>query len=235
MIKQFALCALIISLCLIAAFYGWFQGDLLLTGLYTVLSLGAALTVPLIYRFAGFSLADDMEWLQAREAQEHGELIARLGQLKTELAGLDLAEGERQAHTLTGIIDDYHAVVETRFFGKKNSPLTYLGAARSVQKQAIQNLADMVTIGHSMSTIAHNKRDPALISTSAQQERMDKHTGLYAEQAQRLDELRDENNNLFDALTDTAVEVANIQSFSQFDRTDTLARLVALAQVAKGS
>ena len=235
MIKQYALFALIISLCLIAAFYWWFQGDLLLTGLYTALSLLAVLTVPLVYRFAGFSLADDMQWLQQREAKEHGELISRLDGLKTELAGLGLEEGERQAHTLTGIVDDYHSVVETRFFGKKNSPLTYLGAARSVQKQAIQNLADMVAIGHSMSTIAHNKRTPSQISTSEQQQRMDKHVGLYEEQAQRLNELRDGNNNLFDALTDTAVEVANIQSFSEFDRTDTLARLVALAQVAKDS
>lgn len=235
MIKQYALIALIISLCLIAAFFWWFQGDLILTGLYTALSLLAVITVPLLYRLAGFSLADDMHWLQEREAREYAELTQRLGGLKTELAELGLEEGERQAKTLTGIIDDYHSVVEARFFGKKNSPLTYLGAARSVQKHAIQNLADMVAIGHSMSTIAHNKRTPGQISTSEQQERMDKHVGLYAEQEQRLHELLEENSNLFDALTDTAVEVANIQAFSEFDRTDTLARLVALAQVAKDS
>ena len=235
MIKQYSLIALVFSLIFIAAFYWWFQGDLLLTGLYTVLSLLSVLTVPLVYRFAGFSLADDMEWLQEREAKEHTELTSRLAGLKTELAELGLEEGERQATTLTGIIDDYHSVVETRFFGKKNSPLTYLGAARSVQKHAIQNLADMVAIGHSMSTIAHNKRTSGQIHTSEQQERMNRHVGLYEEQAKRLNELREENNNLFDALTDTAVEVANIQSFSEFDRTDTLARLVALAQVAKDS
>lgn len=235
MIKQYSLFALILSLILIAVFYWWFQGDLFLTGLYIALSVLAILTVPLIYRFAGFSLADDMEWLQEREAREHGELISRLDGLKSELSDLGLDEGLRQANTLNDIIDDYHSVVETRFFGKKNSPLTYLGAARSVQKHAIQNLADMVAIGHSMSTIARNKRDPEQVSTSRQQERMDKHSDLYNEQAQRLNELREENSNLFDALTDTAVEVANIQSFSQFDRTDTLARLVALAQVANDS
>ncbi|PIE00594.1 MAG: hypothetical protein CSA79_03160 [Thiothrix nivea] len=223
------------SLLLIAAFNWWFQGDLILTGLYTLLSMLAVFTVPLVYRFGGFSLADDMEWLQEREAREYSELSERLTQLKTELKALHLPEGLRQAKVLTGILDDYHAVVKTRFFGKKDSPLTYLGAARTVQKHAIQNLADMVAIGHSMSGIARNQKTPEQIHGSRQQHRLDKQTGLYAEQEQRLDELREENNQLFDALTETAVEVANIRSFSQFDRTDTLARLLALAQVASES
>jgi hypothetical protein len=235
MIKRYSLIALIISLILIAAFYWWFQGDLILTGLYTLLSVPAVFSVPLVYRYAGFSLADDMEWLRERETREYGEITERLSQLKSELEALNLPEGLRQANVLNGIIDDYHAVVETRFFGKKDSPLTYLGAARTVQKHAVQNLADMVAIGHSMSGISRNQRDPAMISSARQQDRLDKQTGLYSEQEKRLDELREENNQLFDALTETAVEVANIRSFSQFDRTDTLARLLALAQIANES
>lgn len=235
MIKRYSLIALLISLLLLAAFYVWFQGDLILTGLYVVLSALAVLSVPLVYRLAGFSLADDMQWLGERESQEYAELTQRLTQLKAELQALNLSEGLRQAKVLTGIIDDYHAVVKTRFFGKKNSPLTYLGAARTVQKHAVQNLADMVAIGHSMSGISRNQRDPAQVSNTQQQDRLDKQTGLYEEQEQRLAALREENNQLFDALTETAVEVANIRSFSQFDRTDTLARLVALAQVANDS
>ncbi|MEZ5535742.1 MAG: hypothetical protein R3F02_08950 [Thiolinea sp.] len=235
MIKRYSLIALIISLLLIAAFWWWFRGDLILTSLYALLSALAVFSVPVVYRFAGFSLADDMEWLREREAREHGELTERLTQLKSELQALNLPEGLRQANVLNGIIDDYHAVVETRFFGKKDSPLTYLGAARTVQKHAVQNLADMVAIGHSMSGIARNQKDPAQISNSQQQSRLAKQTDLYVEQERRLEELREENNQLFDALTETAVEVANIRSFSQFDRTDTLARLLALAQVANES
>ncbi|CAA6816448.1 MAG: Unknown protein [uncultured Thiotrichaceae bacterium] len=235
MIKRYSLIALIISFIFIAVFYWWFQGDLVLTGLYALLSALAVFSVPLVYRFAGFSLADDMLWLRERETREHAELTQRIIQLKSELESLNLAEGSRQANVLTGIIDDYHAVVETRFFGKKNSPLTYLGAARTVQKHAVQNLADMVAIGHSMSGISRNQRDPAMISNTRQQNRLDKQTGLYDEQEKRLSELREENNQLFDALTETAVEVANIRSFSQFDRTDTFARLLALAQVASDS
>lgn len=235
MIKRYSLIALIISLILIAAFYWWFRGDLILTGLYALLSVLAVFSVPLVYRFAGFSLADDMLWLGEREAREHAELTQRIAQLAAELESLNLTEGLRQANVLTGIVDDYHAVVETRFFGKKDSPLTYLGAARTVQKHAVQNLADMVAIGHSMSGLARNQRDPSMISNTRQRDRLDKQADLYDEQEKRLEELREENNQLFDALNETAVEVANIRSFSQFDRTDTFARLLALAQVASGS
>ncbi len=235
MIKHYSLVALVISLILIAVFYWWFQGDLVLTGLYVLVSALAVLSVPLVYRFAGFSLADDMLWLREREAKEYSELTQRITQLKSELKSLNLPEGLRQANVLTGIIDDYHAVVKTRFFGKKDSPLTYLGAARTVQKHAVQNLADMVAIGHSMSGISRNQRDPSTVSSTRQQDRLDKQADLYEEQEKRLEELREENNQLFDALTETAVEVANIRSFSQFDRTDTFARLLALAQVARDS
>jgi hypothetical protein len=44
-----------------------------------------------------------------------------------------------------------------------------------------------------------------------------------------------ETRKLFDALTDTAVEVANIRSYSDYERLDTLARLVSLAEIASHS
>lgn len=63
----------------------------------------------------------------------------RLKDIKTELKQLKLDEGIRQADVLNDIIDDYHSVVETRFFGKPNSPVTYLSAARTVQKHGLWN------------------------------------------------------------------------------------------------
>ena len=173
-----------------------------------------------------------MDFIQERESKEHSELIGRLADLRDDLAQLELWDGVRQADTLTKIIDDYHHVVESRFYGKKSSPITYLSAARTVQKNGIQNLADMVSVGHSLKTISRNQRTPSQIKTDKQQQRQTKHSDMYDEQSERLESLRDENNKLFDALTETAVEIANIRSFSKFERTDTLARLLALAQLA---
>ena len=55
---------------------------------------------------------------------------------------------------------------------------------------------------------------------------------LHQEQQQRITTLLAENDKFFTALNETAVEVANIRSVSQFERLDTLARLVSLAQTA---
>lgn len=232
MIKRYTLVATAFSLILLVAFFWWFQGDLMATGLYLLTSAIAILSVPLVYRFAGYSESDDVEWLEEREAKEHAEMSQRLKDIKAELNQLQLEEGIRQADVLNDIIDDYHSVVETRFFDKPNSPLTYLSAARTVQQHAIQNLADITAVGHSMSSLSRNYRQPEQIGTSQQQARHDKQTALYDEQQQRMNKLLEENNKLFHSLTETAVEIANIRSFSQFERTDALARLVALAQIA---
>lgn len=232
MIKRYTFIAAALSLVLLVAFYWWFQGSLMATGAYLLLSAVAVLSVPLLYRFAGYSESDDVEWLEEREAKEHQEMSQRLQSIKAELLELKLEEGVRQANVLNDIIDDYHSVVETRFFGKPNSPVTYLSAARTVQKHAIQNLADITAVSHSMSSLSRNYRKPEQIGTRQQQERHDKQTELYDEQQQRMNELLEENNKLFHSLTETAVEIANIHSFSQFERTDALARLVALAQIA---
>ena len=224
MIKHYTLIAAFLALILIGLFIWWFQGDLVFNAAYLAAAVLATLSVPLLYRLLGYSAADDDEWLKNRENQQHTELMQRLQGVTQDLEELGLKEGVRQAKALTDIIDDYHAVVKSRFFGKQASPLTYLSAARTVQNQAIQNLADMATIGHSMSSIQNNLQAGG-----------DQKDSRYLEQSDRIRALLDENKQLFSALTETAVEVANMQSISEFERTDTLARLLALAEIANGS
>ncbi len=231
MIRQYSIIAALVSVLLLGAFVWWFQGNLVLNAAYAILAVLATLSVPLAYRLFGFVLQDDQIWLQEREAREHGTLHFRLDELQKDLRELGLNEGVRQADTLGEILDDYHAVVENRFAGKQSSPLSYLGAARTVQKQAIQNLSDVVAVARSMSSLESNRRSGHWANTQKSQEQ----ETMYAEQANRLQQLLQDNNELFDALTKTSVELANMRSVSEFERTDTLARLVALAQVANQS
>ena len=213
------------SLPLIAAFFWWFGANWVLLGIYTVLAAVATLTVPLFYRLGGYTLADEIEWLEQREAAEHTELLQRLRELRGELDQLDIKDGVRQADVLVSILDDYHSVVETRFVGKKHSPMAYLSTARRVQKQAVLNLNDIVAVGHSLASISRHDGDHT-------DERRKRFESMNEDQRARLRALLDENNNLFSALTDTAVEVANISSYSEYERMDTLARLVSLAEIA---
>lgn len=224
MIKRYTLIAALLSLPLIGLFIWWFQGGLVFNAIYIGIAALAVLTVPLLYRWLGYSEADDVEWLKNRENQQHAEMVQRLQSVTKELDELGLKEGVRQANALNDMIDDYHSVVKSRFFGKQASPLSYLSAARTVQSQAIQNLADMATVGHSMSSIQNNLQAGG-----------DQQDSRYLEQSERIKSLLDENKKLFAALTETAVEVANMQSISEFERTDTLARLLALAEIANGS
>jgi len=227
-VKNHAIVAALVSLCLLVLFYWWFRGDLVLTAVYAVLALLATISVPAMYRLTGFTRTDELEWLENREALEHAELVLRLREVRSELDDLDIHEGVRQADMLSGILEDYHAVIETRFIGKKHSPLAYLSSARSVQMHAVQNLADVVAVGHSISTI---QRD----TFAGDDERSGRQARLAAEQQARMDAHLAENRKLFDALTETAVEVANIKSFSRFERIDTLARLVSLAEIANNT
>lgn len=205
----------------------------MITGIYVGVSVVAILTVPLLYRLFGYSAQDDVIWLKERESEEHEQLIDRLASLKKELQQLKLEKSEHQVDVLRKIINDYHSVVETRFLGKKHSPLTYLSAARTVQKTALQNLTDMVAIGHSIASIERNHLAPEQIETDTIQHRQNKQAQLYQEQNTRLDNLLEENRKLFNAMMETAVEVANIKSFNEFERIDTLSRLVSLAEIAK--
>ncbi|PWQ93915.1 hypothetical protein [Leucothrix arctica] len=235
MIKRYTYIALLLSLISFGAFFWWFQGNIIAIGIYAVIGLVSVLSVPVLYRMAGYSNADDVEWLAEREASEHEEMRQRLNTISADLEALGLNEGKRQVTLLTDIIDDYHSVVETRFFGKASVPTTYLGAARSVQKHAIQNLADVVAVGHSLSTLSRNHRQANDVENTQQQARHEKQNELLSNQQQRLDGLFEENNKMFHSLTETAVEIANIRSFSDYERTDALARLVALAQIANKS
>lgn len=201
---------------------------------YLLLCVIAVLTIPIIYRLAGFTRSDESRWLEEREEREYRDLLQKLKTTREQLQELGINEGVKQTTRLSDLIDDYHTVVETRFIGKKHMPLEYLGAARQVQKQAVQNLSDVVTVAHSMQAIDSNRSR----TTSFESEltgAADKHDAMYAEQATRVRDLLDDNNQLFDALTETAVEVANIESFSRYERIDTLSRLISLSQIASNS
>ena len=223
-----------LSALLLALFVWWFQPELPVLAGYAVLAFVAIFSVPLLYRQTGFTLEDELEWLEEREAQEHQQLTMRLHDLRDELHKLNIEEGASQATRLAAMLEDYHSVVETRFIGKKNSPIAYLSTARRVQRHAIQNLTDVVAVGHSLSSISRND-DNSDRRDSSGNARREKFERLNHEQSERLEGLLSENRNLFDALTDTAVEVANISSFSEFERLDTLARLVTMSEIASQS
>ena len=50
--------AAIVSVMLLAVFYWWFRGDLVAVGGYAAAAMLAILSVPVLYRLAGFTLAD---------------------------------------------------------------------------------------------------------------------------------------------------------------------------------
>lgn len=195
-------------------------------GAYAGIALVATLSVPIIYRLSGFTRDDEVDWLEQRTLDEHEALIQKLQTAQQGLKELGIKEGVRQAEVLTDILEDYQSVVETRFVGKQHMPANYLNAARTVQEHAIQNLTDVVAIGHSLSGLSRNLEVSDAVGKQAE---------LYKEQQTRMRGLLDENTKLFNALTETAVEVANIKSISDFDRLDTLARLVSLAHIANQS
>ena len=162
-------------------------------------------------------------------------MTKRLKDVTKELNIIENKEGIHQAKVLKDIIEDFHNVVETRFKGNEHGPLTYLSAAQTVQKNALQNLSDMIAIDHSISSIKRNKLNDESIITDQIEIRQSSQKALYKEQNERMDGLVEENRKLFNALMETAVEVANIPSFSQFERINTLSRLVSLAEVTKKS
>jgi hypothetical protein len=154
-----------------------------------------------------YSTVDEIEWLASHKTEEYADLIQRLKRTGTEFWKLRITEAVNQVGQLTDLTNDYHSVVETRFLGKKHMPLEYLSAARQVQKHAVQNLADVVTIGHSLSAIDNNNADssratiPGSDSPDAQLARAEKNTDLYYGHQQRLNELLNINREMFDALT----------------------------------
>jgi len=229
--------AALIAVILALGFWFWFSPPLWLLGVYVVISSIAVFSVPAAYRLGGFTLADELEWLENREAKEHHDMLQRISVLRAELSSLGIDAGVRQADGLTEILTDYHKVVETRFVGKKHSPLVYLSTARTVQKHAVQNLNDAVAVGHSLQSISRHGFDNSIDGSNEhldgeQTDRRDRYITMRREQEARLSGFLNQNQQLFDALTDTAVEVANIDSFSKYERIDTLARLVSLSEIA---
>jgi len=197
---------------MLVAFHWWFRGDLTLTATYLGVAMLAVISVPILYRLGGFTLADEVLWLASREEEDHKSMRARLVKLEGQLDELGIEEGVRQTRSLTAILDDYHRVVETRFLGKKHSPVAYLSTARRVQKHAIQNLTDIVAVGHSLASIS----------------RHDGQSGV----DDRMRGLNDNQNNRLNTLL---VEVANIRSYSDYERLDPMARLVSLSEIASHS
>ncbi len=212
--------AVALSAALFAAYYWWFRPDWLVALVYGVLCLLAIVTVPLCYRAFGFIDLDVLRGLRAMEQKDHQEMLGRLSQLQQSLEDLDINEGEKQAKTLNNLLNDFHEVIANRFDGKNLSASTYLNAARRVQNQALQNLSDMVGVGHSISSL---KRQSSNEDSQRQ----------LAEQGHRLNGLINSNQQLFQALTDTSIEVANIEEIGKFERTETLARLNDLADIAR--
>jgi len=211
--------AAVVSILLMGIYTWWFQSSWLLTAGYALFSLCSLASIALCYRLFGFQDDDIIRQLIEREQREHNDMIAHLRQLKQDLGSLGNDEGATQVNTLTDLLNDFHEVITNRFRGRQLSASSYLDAARRVQNQSLQNLSDMVGIGHSIVSLG---RQPSA-EGSAQA----------ATQQQRLNALLTDNRKLFDALSDTAVEVANIQAIGDFQRSETLAKLNDLSTIAK--
>ena len=190
-----------------------------MTAAYAVVSVLALSLVPLCYRWFGFLDNEVIRALIAQEAREHDEMMEHLNGLQSSLDTLHNSEGSDQVVTLRHLLNDFHEVIANRFRGKQLSSSTYLDAARNVQNQALQNLSDMVGIGHSISSLRRQR-------SSANSEQL-------RTQNERLNTLLADNKKLFKALSDTSVEVANIQEIGEFERTETLAKLKDLAKIAR--
>jgi len=208
-----------LSLLLIGTYTWWFQTSWPISLAYATFALIALATIPLCYRFFGFQDGDVIRDLLKQEHSEHNEMISRLEKLQIDLNQLSIDEGSQQAGTLLHLLNDFHEVISNRFQGKQLSSTTYLNAARRVQNQTLQNLSDMAGIGHSIASLQRHKS----ADTNEQLE----------SQKKRLGELITDNSRLFKALSDTAVEVANIEETGAFERTETLARLRDLANIAR--
>lgn len=210
-----------LSLLLIGSYTWWFQTSWAVSLAYAIFAILTLATIPLCYRFFGFQDVDVIRGLLVQEQTEHEEMISRLKKLQVDLKHLNIEEGSQQAGTLLHLLNDFHEVIANRFHGKQLSSTTYLNAARGVQNQTLQNLSDMAGVGHSMVSLQRNTNSDTAARDQLQS------------QQKRLDALIVDNRRLFKALSDTSVEVANIQEIGAFERTETLAKLRDLADIAR--
>ena len=206
------------SVLLVIAYSWWFQSSWLVTLAYALASVFAISLVPLCYRWFGFLDRELIAEMLDQEEREHNEMMQRLSSIQSDLESLDIKQGAEQVVTLKHLLNDFHEVIANRFRGKELTRSTYLNAARNVQNQTLQNLSDMVGIGHSISSLSRQ---------GAQDE------SKQSAQQSRLNKLLAENRKLFEALSDTSIEVANIQEIGEFERTETLGRLKDLVSIAK--
>lgn len=207
-----------VTVLLAGAYFWWFQPSLPIAAGYILFALLAMSAVPLSYRWFGYHDHDVISDLHAREQREHNEMLERLERLQRDLELLGNKTGTAQAKSLMDLLNDFHEVIANRFGGKQLSASSYLGAARRVQNQVMQNLSDMVGVGHSLASL---QRQTAGDDRARQA------------QQQRITGLVEDNEKLFQALIDTSVEVANIQEIGEFERTETLARLKDLSIIAR--
>lgn len=210
-----------LSLLLIGSYTWWFQTSWPISLAYATFAIVTLASIPLCYRFFGFQDIDVVRGLLQQEQTEHDDMIARLEKLQVDLKQLDIEEGSQQAGTLLHLLNDFHEVVTNRFHGKQLSSTTYLNAARGVQNQTLQNLSDMAGVGHSIVSLQRNTSSDTDTQNQLQS------------QKKRLDGLIADNRRLFKALSDTSVEVANIEEIGAFERTETLAKLRDLAEIAR--
>jgi len=208
-----------LSIVLIVSYTWWFQTSWPVSLAYAVFAIITLATIPICYRFFGFQDVDIVKSLLRQEQTEHEEMLSRLRKLQTDLKTLEIEEGADQAAVLLHLLNDFHEVIANRFHGKQLSSSTYLNAARRVQNQTLQNLSDMTGIGHSIVSLQRHH-------TSDTDTQLDT-------QKRRLSELVEDNRRLFKALSDTSIEVANIEEIGAFERTETLAKLRDLANIAR--
>lgn len=223
--------AAVLSLLLIASYTWWFQTSWPVSLAYAMFAVITLATIPLCYRFFGFQDIDVVRGLLRQEQTEHDEMISRLQKLQVDLKRLDIEEGSQQAGTLLHLLNDFHEVISNRFHGKQLSSTTYLNAARGVQNQTLQNLSDMAGVGHSIVSLQRQRSTGT--GTSAKESTEISIDNQLESQRERLDGLITDNRRLFKALSDTSVEVANIEEIGAFERTETLAKLRDLAEIAR--
>ena len=226
--------AAVLSALLVVGYGWWFQvGPVWLAG-YLGVSVVALVTVPIAYRLFGYLRDDRVKLLRKKELLQHQEMLGRLSELAHQLDSLGVIEASKQASRLTEMLNDFHEVIANRFRDSQITSSSYMDVARRVQRLVMQNLSDMVAVARSVASIdKSDTQDSKAVTGTDGQDQLQRRLDLASDQQARLDELTQDNRALLTALTETSVEVANIQELDEFERTEALARLRQLAGRAK--
>jgi len=100
-VKRYTLVAVLLSVVLFLLFLFWFKPGVLPALGYLILSLFALISVPMVYRVAGFTRQDETRWLEEREEREFIELRDRLQVTRDNLQSMGIAEGVKVLFRLT--------------------------------------------------------------------------------------------------------------------------------------